>query len=162
MDIYLIRHADALPQGSNGIESDEARPLSELGWKQAAELGNAFKKRGIRFDLIATSPLARASQTAQQLRLALDIPDAQVETRDELAPSGRPKKLSRYVNGLTADSVALVGHQPDLSLYAAWLLGEKEVQVHFAKAGAALIRLEGSFTKGSGELMWLVTPEWVA
>lgn len=160
MDIYLIRHADALPQDANGIKSDEERPLSEEGWAQASKLGKAFKKRGIILDLLVTSPLVRAEQTATALRAVLELPESQLETRDELAPGGRPKKLARYLNGLQANSVALIGHQPDLSLYAGWLMGEKEVEIHFAKAGAALLRVEGALSKGGGVLMWLITPEW--
>jgi phosphohistidine phosphatase len=162
MEIYLIRHADAIPQGAQGTQNDEERTLSEAGWKQAANLGKAFKKLGIKIDTIVTSPLARAQQTALQIRTTLDMTEAQVETRDELAPGGRPKKVARCVNGRPGNSIAIVGHQPDLGLYASWLLGEKGVQVLFAKGGAALIHTEGAFAKATGELVWLITPDWVA
>jgi phosphohistidine phosphatase len=161
MDIYFIRHADAVPQGENGIDCDEKRTLSEEGWKQAGNLGRAFKKRGIVLDTIITSPLARAQQTAVQLRTTLELAESQVETCDELAPGGRPKRLAREINGLQGNSIAVIGHQPDLGLYAGWLLGEKEVQINFAKGGAALIHAEGSYTKGAGTLIWLITPDWL-
>ena len=161
MDIYIIRHADALPVGENGIQCDEDRPLSETGFKQAATLANALKKRGLTLDLIVTSPLVRALQTAGTIRSIHEMNEQQLETRDELAPGGRPKKLARYLNGLSANTVALVGHQPDLSMYAGWLIGEKEAAIDFAKGGIALVRTEDSATKGSGALMWLVTPEWL-
>jgi len=161
VDIYLIRHADALPQGANGIDCDEKRTLSDEGWKQAGNLARALKKRGIVLDTIVTSPLARAQQTALQLRTVLELSEAQVEICDDLAPGGRPKRVAREVNGRAGNSIALVGHQPDLGYYAGWLLGEKEVQINFAKGGAALIHVEGSFTKGAGTLIWLITPEWV-
>jgi len=160
MDIYLIRHADALPTGISGIDTDEQRPLSEEGWKQAANLGKTFKKLGITFDTIVTSPLARTQQTALQLRTMLELTESQVETRNELAPGGRPRKLARYMNGLTGQSIAMVGHQPDLSLYAGWLLGDKMIPIAFAKGGAALIRIDGTFGKAAGTLVWLVTPAW--
>lgn len=161
MDLYLVRHADALPQGANGIATDEERPLSDEGREQAMRLGRAFKKRHIALDLIVTSPLVRTVQTAAELRVALDLTDQQIETREELAPGGRPKKLVRYLNGLQANSIALVGHQPDLGLYAGWLMGEKEVQINFTKSGVAYIRVEGSPAKGAGVLMWLVNPDWM-
>ncbi len=160
MDIYLIRHADALPLGAN-VKIDEERPLTDAGWQQATRLGHALKKRGVALDTLLTSPLVRAQQTALQLRNLLGLTDAQVETRDELAPGGRPKKLARCLNGLPGNSIGVVGHQPDLSVYAGWMLGEKEVQINFTKGGAALIRVEGSLVKGAGVLMWLVTQEWV-
>lgn len=161
MDLYLIRHADALPQGADGINTDEERPLSSEGFLQAKKLGGAFKKHKLAFDLIVSSPLVRAQQTASELRQVLELTEHQMETREELAPGGRAKKLVRYLNGLQATSIALVGHQPDLGKYAAWLIGEKEVQIHFAKAGAAYVRIEGPPGKGSGVLLWLITPDWL-
>ena len=82
-------------------------------------------------------------------------------TREELTPGGRVREVARFLNSLNEQSVAIVGHQPDLSRYCAWLIGNKQVRIAFAKAGAALIRTEGMIQKGSGELIWLVTPEWV-
>lgn len=162
MDLYLIRHADALPQGAEGIQTDEERPLSDEGVLQTQKLGEAFKRHRLSLDLIVSSPLVRAQQTAAGLRQALELSEQQLETRDELAPGGRAKKLVRYLNGLQANSIALVGHQPDLGKYAGWLIGEKEVQINFAKAGAAFIRIEGPPGKGAGVLMWLITPDWLA
>jgi phosphohistidine phosphatase len=161
VDIYIIRHADALPLGANGIQCDEDRPLSEAGCKQATVLGKALKKHGISLDLIVTSPLVRSVQTAAHLRKEFQLSEQQVETRDELAPDGRAKKLARYLNGLSANTVALVGHQPDLGMYAGWLIGDKDSAIQFAKSGIALIRVEGSAAKGSGVLLWLLTPEWL-
>lgn len=161
MDLYIIRHSEALPVGANGIECDEDRPLSESGCKESKRVGLALKNRGISLDLIVTSPLVRAAQTAANLRNAFHLSEEQVETRDELAPGGRPKKLARYLNGLSVSNVALVGHQPDLGMYAGWLIGEKDIALQFAKTGVAMVRLEGSAGKGTGVLMWLVTPEWL-
>lgn len=161
MDIYLIRHADALPLGANGIATDEERPLTEDGWKQASNLGKAFQRLGITLDGIVTSPLVRAQQTAVQLRTILGLADTQLVTTDELAPGGRSKKLARVLNGLQGNSFAVIGHQPDLSMYAAWFLGEKEVQVHFAKGAAAYIHFDDAIIKGAGTLMWLVPPAWL-
>lgn len=160
MDLYLIRHADALPQGENNIDSDESRPLSDLGWQQAAKLAQAFKKRGIKLDTIVSSPLVRAQQTATQLRTVLELTEEQMVTCTDLAPGGRPKKVARCMNGLEGESLALVGHQPDLGECIGWLIGEKEAQIHVSKAGAAYVHLEGSFSKGGGMLMWLITPDW--
>jgi phosphohistidine phosphatase len=161
MDIYLVRHAAAVARGADGIATDEERPLSEEGWKQAASLGRVFKKRGIIPEMVVTSPLVRAVQTAKELCTVLELTDRHIETRDELAPDGRPKKLARYLNGLPWQSVILVGHQPDLGSCAGWLLGNKEMQIDFAKGGAAMIRVEGSVTKGGGMLMWLIGPMWI-
>ncbi len=81
---------------------------------------------------------------------------------DELAFGGKRRRLARFVAKLEAQAVALVGHQPDLSELAGWLIGSRSSQMEFAKAGAAYIVCDDTMGKGSGALIWLVTPDWYA
>ena len=67
MELYLIRHADALALGERGISEDAERPLSEKGEDQARAAAAALRKRGIELDRLYTSPLLRAHQTADIL-----------------------------------------------------------------------------------------------
>ena len=61
---------------------------------------------------------------------------------------------------LGVETVILVGHNPDLSAYAGWLLGADETAIELEKGAAALIEFEGEIEKGTGRLGWLVTPGW--
>ena len=81
---------------------------------------------------------------------------------DALAQGGKRRKLTRFLRDLGVDTVALVGHMPDLGEYAAWLIGSRKGQVDLAKAGVARIVCEGRPGKGDGVLTWLITPEWYA
>src|SRR5262245_5118463 len=128
MDLYLIRHADALPVGEGGIVEDAERPLSDLGKAQSKALGLAFKKQGIQLETVLTSPLLRARQTADEMLKTWPEPAPQLQVSDHLAMGGRRKRLSRVLEELAQLSVALVGHQPDLSEYAAWLIGSRKAQ----------------------------------
>src|SRR5262245_19123710 len=65
VDLYLIRHADALALGERGITNDEERPLSEKGEAQSDAVAKALAQRGIVLDKLYTSPLLRARQTAE-------------------------------------------------------------------------------------------------
>ena len=64
--IYLIRHAEAVPHGDPNHE-DDARPLLDIGRKQARQLGESLAARGIHFDAVFSSPLPRALSTAEEL-----------------------------------------------------------------------------------------------
>jgi phosphohistidine phosphatase len=161
MDLYLIRHADALPLESAGIQSDHERPLSELGTRQALQLGQTFRAKGLVPEVIVSSPLVRARQTAAGFAGVLEIPEERICIREELLPGGRVRRLARFLNGVTEQSAVLVGHQPELSRHCAWLIGNKRAQLNFAKAGAALIHTEGMIQKGCGVLIWLITPDWL-
>lgn len=161
MDLYLIRHADALPLGVQGITEDGARPLSDEGRAQARALGEALSEKGVRLDKIVTSPLVRARQTTDALLAAWSGATPQLVVGEELAPGGKRRKLARFLRQLGGDAVAVVGHQPDLGRLAGWLIGSKKAQVNFAKAGVAHIACDDAPGKGAGSLVWLVTLEWL-
>jgi phosphohistidine phosphatase len=159
MRLYLIRHADAAPLG-NGVTADEGRPLTELGHEQCQTLAAALQKRGVRLDRIVSSPLLRARETAMDLRQHWTSPMPDIELCDDLAPEGKPRKLAKFVRGLKAESVALVGHMPDISDFLTWLVGSKKVHVPLEKAGVAYLECGDDLGKGDGVLVWLVTPTW--
>src|SRR5262245_7909854 len=138
MDLYLIRHADAVPLGEGGITEDADRPLSEAGDKQARALGKALAQRGIVFDKVATSPYPRARQTAE-LMLKAWAPAPEWGTCDDLVPDGKRKAVGRFLRGLKGERVAVVGHMPQLGDMAAWIIGSKKARLDLAKAGVAHI-----------------------
>lgn len=162
MDLYVIRHADAMPIGERGISSDEERPLSPEGEAQCRALAAALQRQGVRLDRVLTSPLVRARQTADIMLQAWSKPTPELESCAELAPGIRPGKLARALRKLGEASVALVGHQPDLSDWTAWLIGSRKARLDFAKSGVAYVVCNDPPDKGAGTLTWLLTPEWLA
>jgi phosphohistidine phosphatase len=161
VDLYLIRHADATPLGEGGVFRDEDRPLTERGKEQARRIPSGFQAREIQFGIVLTSPLLRARQTAEEMLREWPQPAPELRVCTALAPGGKRRKLSRFLNEMGSDQVALVGHQPDLGEYAAWLMGSKKAQLDLAKAGVAYVVCEQGLGKGEGRLVWLVTPDWI-
>jgi phosphohistidine phosphatase len=160
VDVYLIRHADALALGEGGITDDEQRPLSDKGATQARAVGRLFQKKGIQLDRLYTSPLLRARQTAEAMLQPLARPDLELQTCSALAPGVKPRKLSRFLLKQGGEKVGLVGHMPHLALITGWLIGDKNVQIDLDKAGVAYVSCGEAPGKGLGVLHWLVTPEW--
>lgn len=160
MELYLIRHAEAVELGEQGITTDEERPLTSKGERQAEDAARALRSRGVVLDTLLTSPLVRARQTADILQRVWDQPTSFVQVCDELSPGVKMRKLSKALMKMEAERVGLVGHMPQLGDFTAWLLGEKSVQIDLAKAGVALVVCGDAPGKGLGSLQWLVTPEW--
>ena len=121
-----------------------------------------MKKQGVKLDKMLTSPLRRAKQTADGVVASWGEGAPSIEECEYLAPGSKKKKLIRELLAVGDDGVAVVGHNPDLSVLIGWLIGEKEVGLSLAKAGVACIEFEGSPCKECGVLTWLVTPAWCA
>jgi phosphohistidine phosphatase len=162
MDLYLIRHGDAVRLGEQGIDQDAERPLTEEGEAQARAVAAGLQKRGVTLGRVFTSPLRRARQTAEGMLRQWSSPGPELVVCEELAPGGRHKPLARLLRNCGQDRVALVGHQPDLSEHAAWLIGSKKAQLEFAKGGVAYLAFGNGPRKGGGSLIWLVTPQWLS
>jgi phosphohistidine phosphatase len=161
MELYVIRHADAVNIGERNITADADRSLSDRGENQARAVGAALVAKGIRPAILVTSPLVRARQTADGIVSQFHDNPPALQQAGEVAPGFRRKDLAKYLRGLNAESIAVVGHEPDLSRWIAWVIGSKKAQIDFAKAGVALIHCPDDVRKGSGSLVWLLTPDWL-
>lgn len=156
MNLFLIRHAEAVPEAA----TDMSRELTETGREQARKLAAAFQRLGVNLEAIVASPYVRAQQTAGEMLAGWSEPKPPVHTFDEIGFEVRPKKIVKFLKELGLDSVAIVGHQPGLSRFAAWLIGSKKAQIDLDKAGIIKINCD-TLEKGGGALEWLITSEWL-
>jgi len=159
VELFLIRHAEAAALGDASITRDADRPLTDAGRHQCEAMARALKKLNIRLDALISSPLLRAKQTCETLIGGLPDPKPASHILEEIGFEVRPKVIVKFVEDLELETVAVVGHQPGLSRFAAWLIGSKKAQLDIAKAGLARIQCE-ELSKGGGTLIWLMTPEW--
>ncbi len=72
--ITLLRHGESEGNSSGVLQGQSDYPLSSIGIIQAQKLAQLWKLRGTNFDLIISSPLRRASQTAEIISLTLEVP----------------------------------------------------------------------------------------
>jgi phosphohistidine phosphatase len=132
MRLYLVRHAKAAPG-----EPDELRELTPAGEERAREVGMQLAADGVSPEVILTSPLVRARQTADELGRALGTP---VEVDERLAPGATAEGLREAVAG-RGEVVMTVAHQPDCGVIAAELTGGAPPD--FPTAGVVAIELAG-------------------
>jgi phosphohistidine phosphatase len=156
MDILLLRHAKA--EERSIVRRDRHRALTAAGRRDMAKAARGLQRLLTALDVVGSSPLTRARQTAEILARRYNVP--QILELEELAPGASPGALLEWLRGQSPDGViALVGHEPDLGRLAAFLLtGRAGSFVPLKKAGACLIRLDGDIEAGSGKLAWLVPP----
>ena len=158
MDLFIVRHAWAGHFGDPAWPDDSQRPLSDEGRRRFAEVVAKLAGRGLKPELIATSPMCRCIETARLL--AEGVPGSpEVVARDELLPGGSVAELTAWTakQAERFGRIAWVGHAPDVSLYVAAMLGQGEGRVRFGKGAICAIRFQGLPQLGGGELRWLVT-----
>lgn len=162
MDLLLIRHARAEERETfaAGGREDDQRPLTEEGRDRMTRAARGLKRLVPSIEVLATSPLVRARQTAE---LVQELYGGAISTVPALGPGGNLNDLVTWVADQEGETRALVGHQPDLGHLAALLLtGRSSDFVPLKKGAVCAIRFRGSPCVHRGELCWLLTARQLA
>jgi len=150
MVVYFLRHAEAEPDHGSDFE----RVLTAKGLEQAAKVGKFLLRVGIAPDLIITSPVVRARQTAGIVAKALDVDLVE----EKWLACGMDAGTCRQQISVHAkrDAILLVGHEPDFSEAIASLLGIADPDaINIRKSSLTAVDLGGG-DGASGQLQFLV------
>lgn len=156
--IYLVRHGIAAAAMAGEVDAERA--LTTEGQRKVARIARGLKRLGVRPDLVLSSPLLRAEETARLL-VAGTAPSLSVELFEELAPGGSP---SQVLTGLAAyrgrRGIMLVGHEPSMGYLAAQLLTGTTTlaALPFKKGAVAAFRLSSLPPSSPAALLWFLTP----
>lgn len=159
-ELYLIRHGIAAERGTYAVDGD--RPLTDAGRVKTRKVAQRLYDLDLRFELILTSPLVRARQTAEILQAAGLC--SQLEVNNTLAPDGALSDwltwFSHWQQRHSSGQLALVGHQPELADWAELLVwGRSHQRIMLKKAGIIGLALpQGTSALGTGHLTWLTPP----
>jgi phosphohistidine phosphatase len=159
MELYLIRHGLAAERGT--YANDDERPLTEAGIRKTKRVAQRLYELDIRFDLILTSPLVRAQQTAEILQtIGLS---KHLEQSPHLAPTGSFNAWLSWLESWRSNGgsqLAIVGHEPNLGEWTERLVwGEPRQQLVVKKAGVMGVLVpEVENPVGQSELFWLTPP----
>jgi phosphohistidine phosphatase len=166
MNVLLVRHAiaeDRQTFAKTG-EDDGARPLTARGRRRMRSAARGLRRVAPKIDLLATSPLTRAVQTAEIVAAAYG--GLKIVEAPQLAPDGSVDALLKWLHAMLKwlqerkgdGTVALVGHEPQLGVFVSWLLtGLQESFVEFKKGGACMLELE-QVRPGRATLLWHLRP----
>jgi phosphohistidine phosphatase len=156
LELYLIRHGLAAERGPE-YPDDSKRPLTSRGIAALKKEARALNELDVTFDVIVTSPLVRARQTADVLAEALKGKPP-VNTSDALTPAGTPAAVVQEITKRARrGKIALVGHEPNISELAARLIGARS-PIPFKKGGVCRIDFDVLPPKGLGTLRWMLPP----
>ena len=157
MDLLVIRHGIAGERETFAAtgKDDRLRPLTPKGRRKLREGARGLRVMVNTLDLVASSPLVRAVQTATIVARAYDR--APVIEIPELEPDQGPEPFAEWLASRGESVVAAVGHEPMLSLMVGFLLaGRPGTFLELKKGAACLVTFPARVEPGGGVLRWML------
>jgi phosphohistidine phosphatase len=154
MRLLFLRHGQAEPR-ETWPGPDATRPLTAEGRRAMAREAATIARLGVVPDVVLSSPLVRARETAELVAEALGLADRLRD--DERLASGFDAAQLRAIiqENHGAETLMFVGHEPDFSLTVGELVG-----------GAALVCKKGGLARvdvdeesHTAQLVWLLPPK---
>ena len=151
MKLYLVRHAEAIER--SGTTPDASRYLTTEGRRAFRKIARRVREAGVAPDVIFTSPLLRAVQTAEILAERLKHEGPVIVAR-ELSPGfDLPDLRSLLVGAGSPGEAAFVGHEPDLGLLAAAMMTLPKA-FPLRKGAVLALEADGTLRKGTAKFLW--------
>jgi phosphohistidine phosphatase len=160
MKLLVIRHAiaETREEFARSGKDDDLRPLTAKGEKRMLRSTAGLRRLVPEIQLLASSPLVRAVQTADIV--ARSYPRAARQTVEELAPDHKLPAFLRWLRERRQhEVVAAIGHEPHLSHLVSWLLAGRFTSfIELKKGAACLLELSDVPTPAEARLLWLHQP----
>jgi phosphohistidine phosphatase len=159
MEVIFFRHGIAMEQ-EEWRGDDDDRPLTKAGAGSTKLAAQGLRTLKVRPDILLSSPLVRARQTAEIVQEALGS-KSKIEVVEDLRPNAPPERLFTRLAQFSDDSVVLcVGHEPHLSTtISAAISGKTAASIVMKKAAACAVLFSGRPQAGAGKLIWLTPPK---
>ena len=150
MQLYFLRHGEA--NWPDWTKPDDERPLTDFGKKEVRQVAKFLDRLKVKPDLIVTSPLPRASQTAE---IAAEQLKTKLRRDEGLEPGFGISELKTVLKRHRSKVLMLVGHEPDFTTVISALTG---ASLKLSKAGVALLDIDPESEEG--KLLWLFPPKF--
>jgi phosphohistidine phosphatase len=159
MELYILRHGDAVDRVTGGYARDADRPLTDEGRAEVLGVAGGLSRIGVTLDLLLTSPLVRAAQTAEIVASVVTVASGPTT-----CPALAGGELREILDAARAGRrTMVVGHMPSLGELASWLAwGDPSLTLSLRTAGLCRVDLADGQQPGQGDLRWLLPPRLAA
>jgi phosphohistidine phosphatase len=160
MVIYFLRHANAGQKHFSDPGKDEKRPIDKIGEQQSHDVGRAMASIGVTANVIVSSPLTRAMQTAEIVSQELGHEEKLV-IDEALRPEATFEQFKALLNRhKDKAAILVVGHDPSMTEFVNQVLsgGRPLAAIEMKKGGVAKVELE---LRRPAVLKWCMPPKVV-
>jgi len=155
LNIYLIRHAEA--EQTSEQKPHEERELTPQGIAMLKASAEIWKNYFTDIDIILSSPLKRAMQTAEIIKETFEV-KTDVIQEISLLNGGQTVDLLNLAGSLDLNELVMIGHQPDIGIHISAMMGTNELNFRIPPAAIAKISFNGNSGIGKGKLEFLIPP----
>ncbi len=156
MIIYFLRHASAGQSVAN-LKKDAKRALDKEGIAQCGYVGRALAALDVQVEVILSSPLKRAAQTASLVGNELSY-EGKLQFEDALRPGASFADFRKLVDSYARnESIMVVGHNPNLSEFLGRSVSQAGCEAATELKKGAVAKIEVG--RSSGNLHWMLTPK---
>ena len=157
MIVYFLRHASA-GQSKNDPGKDDKRALDDDGIEQCGFIGRALAALDVHVDVMISSPLKRATQTASLVGNEMDYEGKLVIDRALLPDAAFAAFRDLLNRHAKQEAIMVVGHNPSMSELLGKLIGDgAEASIDFKKGAVAKVEVD----RKMAALHWCLTPKVV-
>lgn len=160
MQLYLVRHGIAIDRTDPACPADPVRPLTPKGESRTRAVARGLGELGIHPQVMMTSPLLRAVQTAEIFCELFGYTVSRLRRTENLLPESRAGALFGELERIKAREVMCFGHAPNLDNVIAWGCGRGPAFTQLKKSAVALLEVE-SFDPARALLRWMYNPKIV-
>jgi phosphohistidine phosphatase len=153
MKLYVMRHGPAEDESDDG--TDASRALTASGRERVRDVARKLAEEGEAPKVIVSSPLVRAVQTAEIVH-AWTQPEHALEISATIAPRGDALSFVREAARAGRKKLMVVGHEPDVSILVASLLGDP-LPTGFSKGMVVSLRVPAN--DGDATLRFVLDPK---
>jgi phosphohistidine phosphatase len=155
MNLYLMRHANAGLIRANPL-LDNKRGLIKEGKEQCMLMARLLTALNAQVDVIVSSPLKRALQTAQFVGTELGF-DGKVEICPALGPDGDYRAFQDLMaKHADREGVLAVGHNPNLFQFLGRMVTGNGNSASLRMRKGTIARID--FDRHPPQLQWLIDP----
>jgi phosphohistidine phosphatase len=155
MTIYFLRHASA-GQKKLSPKKDERRSLDNEGVRQCTQMGRILSALEVSVDVVITSPLKRATQTAALVANEIGY-DGKLVVEPALRPEAKYEQFREMLRKYPqAEAVMVVGHNPNFSDFLGQTISTNGSRAFVSIKKGAVAKVESEQKRMV--LQWLLTP----
>jgi phosphohistidine phosphatase len=157
--LYLARHAKS--SWKHPELSDIERPLNKRGNRDAPYIGELLKEKGVKPNILISSPAVRARKTAVVIAKKIDYPKGKILIDDNIYESSSTELLNMIKSfDDKYNSVMMFGHNPGFTMLNNYLTDSFIDNIR--TCGIVGIHFNSSWKKingGSGKAFFFIYPK---